>query len=573
MTPSAVGSLADTPLAHGLVYARNRRLTGRLELSAPPLAPGEPERRAVISLVHGRIIAVDTTPVGLCPGGFFGAIVYELGFIDGTMLDVSLLEIAKTKRLHGEVLLDRKAITVAQRDEGLVEQIHRKVHHLFTFPDSATYAFYDVKPEKTATVAVDPVGPVWRGIREYPPSRFVAETIRRVGDNALRATSGGGAQLPPTEMHLLQTLAQQPMTLAEMKVMSSELPAARVELLVYLLVIAKCVEAASGARTHPSTGALPTSMPSGPMQRISTSIPVVSPLPPRVGSPLPGMAASRSPFPAAPGPTRISSTKIPAQRPAGAAASKPPPGTLAALRTPAELGFDGIVARADGIADESLFSILGVAEGASEEAVRAAYMRLAKTWHPDRLVADFDPVRAEVATIFSHMTKAHQTLTDPEARRAYLAEHSAKHASRPREAVMREINHAMTNRHFDFAAARCQELIDIDHDDAEALAIQAWASVRGGEASEDELRSALAKVERAVNTDRTNDGAVYHRGLIHKRLGNGPVAIRDFARALQLNPKNLFAEREIRIFAMRVKKGSGEHKLIAPILEKLGDKK
>src|SRR4051812_45659152 len=124
--PSAVGTLADTPLAHALVYARNRRLSGRLEIKA------DDERRAVISLWCGRITSVDTVPLGMCPGGFFGAVVYELGFIDSATLDATLLEIAKTKRLHGEVLLERKAITSAQREEALVEQVHRKIHHLFS---------------------------------------------------------------------------------------------------------------------------------------------------------------------------------------------------------------------------------------------------------------------------------------------------------------------------------------------------------------------------------------------------------------------------------------------------------
>src|SRR3954451_2688646 len=136
--PSASGMLADTPLAHGLVYARNRRLSGRLELK-------DEARRATISIWCGRITSVATEPLGMCPGGFFGAVVYELGYIDSATLDATLLEIAKTKRLHGEVLLERKAITTAQRDEALVEQVHRKVHHLFSLPETSSYAFFDTK--------------------------------------------------------------------------------------------------------------------------------------------------------------------------------------------------------------------------------------------------------------------------------------------------------------------------------------------------------------------------------------------------------------------------------------------
>jgi hypothetical protein len=60
--------------------------------------------------------------------------------------------------------------------------------------------------------------------------------------------------------------------------------------------------------------------------------------------------------------------------------------------------------------------------------------------------------------------------------------------------------------------------------------------------------------------------------MAHKRLNNVPAAFRDFSRALQLNPKNIDAEREVRIFAMRARKGSGEHKMVLPFLDKIGKK-
>jgi hypothetical protein len=486
-------------------------------------------------------------PRGMCPGGYFGAVVYELGFIDSPTLDSSLLEIAQTKRLHGEVLIDRGAITTAQRDEALVEQVHRKVHHLFTLPGATTYAFYDATaPAGEPPVAVDAVGPVWRGVRDFPPTRFVQETLRRIGDSPLRATSGGSARLPPIERALARAIAARAMTLAEMKG-STELPAARVELLVYLLVIARCVEAVSGTRTHPSTGALPVSMPSGPMHRV--------------------VPADTRPFPSTVPPHRPSGTITMPRIPVA------PAGSLAALKTPAELGIDGIVARAETVDDEDYFQVLGVAEGASAEAVRAAYMRLAKTWHPDRVPADFIPIRGEVAKIFARMSTAQKALCDNDTRRSYVAARKAKTEARLRADVVREIEHALGLRDFDSVVRLCQELLVSDSDDAEALAMQAWAAIRNGEdATEDELRGALAKLERAVNVDRSNDQAVYHRGLVHKRLANLPAAFRDFARALQLNPKHLAAEREVRIFAMRARKGSGEHKLVAPLIEKIGKK-
>jgi curved DNA-binding protein CbpA len=582
MTPSATGTFASTPLAHALVYARNRRLTGHLELTTDA---GEEAR---ITLWRGSITIIQTLPLAMCPSAFFGAVAYELGFIDSKTLDTTLLDVSKTKRLHGEILIERKALTVAQRDEVLVEQIHRKIHHFFSLPASTKYAFFDARVSAAdPPVAVDCVGPVWRGIRDYPPLKFVTETTRRVGDNALRATTGGSARLPPIESALLQSLAARPMTVAEMKA-STELPPARVDLLVYLLVIAKCVEAVSGARTHPSTGSLPTAMPSGPLPAVTGEIrrisdQVIAPRPPSSGSvpavrpPSSGSRTAAQPtsnrlpgssprIPAVPG----SSPRIPAQMGTG---PRPITPTLITLKSPAELGLDGITTRAETIETESYFEVLGVSDGAPGEAVRAAFVRLAKTWHPDRLVADFNPVRGEVAKIFSHMTRAQHTLCDPDARRAYVAARNTTKETRPRGDVLREVMRLLERREFETVMGLCQGLVDSDSDDAEALAIHAWASTRAGEGSEEELRAALSKMDRAVNLDRTNDQAIYYRGLAHKRLGNVPLSFRDFARAIQLNPSNTNAEREVRILAMRVKKGSGEHKLIAPILEKLDVKK
>ncbi|NVL83864.1 hypothetical protein, partial [Escherichia coli] len=85
--------LATRPLVHLLVYARNRRLSGLLELHAPD------GRSGTMSLWRGRIHDTRTVP----PNTYFGAVAYELGHIDTATLDSTLLEIAKTKRLHGEV--------------------------------------------------------------------------------------------------------------------------------------------------------------------------------------------------------------------------------------------------------------------------------------------------------------------------------------------------------------------------------------------------------------------------------------------------------------------------------------
>lgn len=569
--PSATGTLAVTPLAHGLVYARNRRLSGSFELRSPD------DRTGSIRLWRGRIAAVKTTP----PIAYLGAVLYELGLIDTSVLDATLLEIAKTKRLHGEVLVERGAIDAKQLFDGLTEQVCRKVHFLFGFPPESTYAFYDSPPDETEpAVAVDALAAVWRGICDHPPERFVKEVISRVGPSALSMVNESAidrGRLPPEESALCELLIGRPLTIPQLRA-STSLGGARVDLLVYLLVISKCVETVTGARAFPSTGALPVSSPSGrhsigPIsERAPLSGPASAPripVPPSSGS-LPRTTPSGTPrMPSIRTPISIprmqavrsgsgSTPAMPAVRPSKMPVAAPSPPLD---NGPRELPHATIVERAAKVEEENYFDTLGVFEGASIEAVRAAYFRLAKLWHPDRITPDLIPLRAEIGKIFAHMTRAQQTLCDPDARRGYLSSRGSKAAARPREEIVRDIDAALTKRDFQTAEEQSRALVDADPDDAEALALESWAMAWAGEASEEPLKVALVKLDRAVNLDRTCDRAVFYRGIVNKRLGNLPAAFRDFSRAVQLNPKHIDAEREVRIFEMRARKGSGEHAL------------
>jgi curved DNA-binding protein CbpA len=240
--------------------------------------------------------------------------------------------------------------------------------------------------------------------------------------------------------------------------------------------------------------------------------------------------------------------------------------------SPADLGAVGIAHRAATIGNEDPFSALGIPDGSNVEAARAAYFRLSKLWHPDRLPADLAPFRLEVEKVFEHMTRAHRTLTDSDARRDYLAgggsgaaRPSPTAGARPRAEMMREIDQALAKREFHAAQAASRQLASADPEDSEAQALVAWATTFAGEAPEDALRAALPMLDKAVNRDRHCESAHYYRGMVQKRLGNNAAAFRDFTRVVSLNPKHVDAQREIRIYEMRARKGSGEHPVDALI--------
>jgi curved DNA-binding protein CbpA len=163
---------------------------------------------------------------------------------------------------------------------------------------------------------------------------------------------------------------------------------------------------------------------------------------------------------------------------------------------PADLGPDGIAYRAQTIEAEDPFRILGVERGASNEAVRAAFVRLARVWHPDRVPPELHPFRAEVEKIFAYISRAHQTLCDPTARALYEKKSaSAPPPPRERKDVMREIDGALGKREFAFAEVEAKQLAERDADDGEAQAIVAWCSALGGDAPEETLRR--SKTSRA----------------------------------------------------------------------------
>lgn len=242
----------------------------------------------------------------------------------------------------------------------------------------------------------------------------------------------------------------------------------------------------------------------------------------------------------------------------------PPSGQMPAkFLGPVELGSVGIEARAKEVEYDDPFKILQIPDGAPIDAARAAYMRLAKLWHPDRLPTELAQHKPAVTKVFSHINTAHQTLTDPSAREAYLANRSEKKVQRPRKLVLADIDVLLEKRQFIAAEDEARRFLEENDKDADGLALFAAATTRACEAPDGILKAALAKLDEALMYDGSCVRAYFHRGVIYKHLGNGNAAYRDFARACHYDPKHVDAAREVRLAEMRARKGSGERALAA----------
>jgi curved DNA-binding protein CbpA len=532
--PSAQGTLEARPLSHLLVYLRTRRLSGRLVLRAPD------GRGGAIAVWRGQATAARTAP----PIAFFGAVAAEMGLVDRATVETTLREAAERRCLHGEVLIARGKLTAAQRDAVLVEQTCRKIQQMFTFPPPSAFAFYEDAPGTIEPPgAVDPVAPLWRGLRGAALSEgreLLAPFVAGAGLKIVNEGPIARAAFSKDEKEICEALAMRPMTLAQLQATFPSTPPERIDRLVYLLLLTKCAEP-----TSMSTAAMPRANLRRGGSMTEEEIAAVL-----KGSLRPATSTQAPPSPSSPPPPPQAVVR------ASPRISVPPAGPTKPVVGPVDAGATAIRVRADTVEDEDPFVTLGLRDGAPVEEARAAYIRLVKVWHPDRLAAELEPVRAEVGKIFTQMTQAHQTLTDADARRAFLARRDQRAAvlTRPRKDVLRLIDMALGKKDWPFATDEAKKLVARDADDAEAHAVLAWVASSASEGPDSAVRAALPILDRSLNRDTGCVRAHFYRAMIHKRLGNFANAYRDFARVVALDPKHVDATREVRIYEMRMKK-------------------
>lgn len=242
-TPSIAGTLATRSLAELFVHARTRRLTGRLVVRTPD------SRGGMIDVWRGQVIRVRTSP----PMAYLGAVALQLGFADEKAIESARTEATEKKKLHGEVLVERKLLTAAQRDTALTEQAFRKLEVLFLLAPTTSFAFFEEKPSATEPpFTLDSIAPVWRALRDAPETDALRTALAPLGMKALRIVNEAPiarVAFSADEKNLCQSLVDRPMTLSEMQTSFASIPVPRIERLAYLLLLTGSVELvrASGA--------------------------------------------------------------------------------------------------------------------------------------------------------------------------------------------------------------------------------------------------------------------------------------------------------------------------------------
>lgn len=564
--PTTRGALAKTPLAHLLVYTNDRQLTGTLELTPP-------DGRSTVVFASGRPAKARVH----LPVPYLGRVLLELGHITQSQHDETLLELAKTRRLHGKILLDHGYVTPVALLDGLRVQLYRKLDALFDLSPETTfeyYAGYDGLADYGGAeeVAADPYALVWRGIRRQPPWDHVQQTLAHLGTARIRVAKTANIERFELgdERTVLDVLRAKPMSVYEL--LATELvPPKTAQLLVYTLAITKQIGllANEGAPTDDTGNFTPVSDVVPPS---SSSVRAVPPASPSATAAV-GRVALRKTAPSA----VKEEFDVRATGRNDARKSEPPPGApppsprLQRPPTGGELRTDPalaqrrkeIIERAGAIDKESYFQMLGVPEDAGADVIRAAYFQLARLFHPDRLPAELAAVKPACAKVFARLSEAHQTLSDEQKRKQYaqqLAKGGAGTAEEEAqvqavlEATLQFQKAEICFKRGDTAQAESllRRAIELDGTQADYHALLTWlVALTPQSQSPEATAERIAELDRAVALNGKCERAYFYRAMLYKRLGNDAPALRDFRAAFELNPRNLDAQREVRLIEMR----------------------
>jgi curved DNA-binding protein CbpA len=570
---SATGTLGSTPLPNLLVYSLDRRLTGTLVLE------DEQGRKSAIRFDAGAPVKVKLgESVARLP-----EVVVAKRLTDAETAASVDAEAQTQKKLYGQVLVERGVIDAETLGEALDEQVLKRVEWLCTLGASTVYGYYDgvdllSQYGGSGGATVDPLAVIWRALRLLARPETVDATLAKLGARELRLHPQSRAakfRFEAKEQAVVDVLRAKPQSLA--KIIASELlPAPQTKRVVYALVVTRHLDLGAGA------------LPIGVSEH--SLMPPGRSLSPGARSSHPaGRSMSNSAIPAA---TR-SSSGVPAARPPSDPTRATPSAPSAAPRpktssdnpsspknpTPSAPRDEEFVAEiravAGTISEKNHYEVLGVERDVAASVIQAAFFRLAKRWHPDRLGAEFSDVKDLAVRVFARMTEAHQTLSNDSARREYDRLQKGSGADAEQEEVQRVLR-AVTAfqkaevfaKRGNLAEAEKQAAVAVENDPEQAEYVALYADVLS-QNPERQKSNNYADVVKMVNEARKrqqdNMKVRLYRARVLNRSGDVDGAYREYRNIVEQDANNVEAAREVRLFEMRRgRKTTDPRKSLAP---------
>jgi curved DNA-binding protein CbpA len=497
--PTAQGTLGKTPFGHLLLYAHDRHLTGTLAIW--------PEQNAEGGRGQDRLFIQD------------GAVV-------------------------------------AARTLQACSSCYDAVVALFARVDGP-YGFYADQnllgsSEDVLRGTIDTYTALSRGLRAHARESVIDGVLLKIGPRAVRVRKGLPVErldLPSAQRALVEHLQSNKASLDDL-MRHKDVSPHDVRRLLYLLTLIRGIET---AEDHAALGGLTMeTMPPAPEGRAAPSEPTAKAEPveitrPRVSLYAPPSSGARN-APSAPAPN-TGTMSLPAP---------PPPPNLAHQDV---ARWSEIAGTFDKLDELTHYQLLGVAQNASTVEINNAYFSQVKKFHPDRLPAGFGALARCAQILFDRLTEANATLSSPETRVEYNKAVEEGGGTRAAERMMRNVLDStldfqkaevmLKRRDFTQALQHVRSALAKNPDEPDYHALYAWILHLMNPADPAPTDEMLVSLERALKANPNSERAHYYRGVVLKRLKRDREALHHFRKALEINPRNVDAAREVRLAGMR----------------------
>ena len=210
------------------------------------------------------------------------------------------------------------------------------------------------------------------------------------------------------------------------------------------------------------------------------------------------------------------------------------------------------------------FSALGVGRTASPDEVKKAFIEAVKAWHPDRVPLGLEELRPLFAKIFARLELARATVSDPQRRARYIedlakptggAATATDMASAEATLEFRKAEGMLKKHDPVQAEAHLRRAVQMAPGNVEYQVLLVWLQAKPN-STVGRLRELVTDLDRLLDRDPQSERAYFYRAQLKKRLDLVKEAMADFARAADLNPNNVDAVREVRLYKMRQEKAA-----------------
>lgn len=224
-----------------------------------------------------------------------------------------------------------------------------------------------------------------------------------------------------------------------------------------------------------------------------------------------------------------------------------------------------IVAKSRLVENQNYFEMLGVDREVKSADVKTKFFQLAKEWHPDRLPKELAALRPYCEVVFGYMSEAHAALENDEGRKQYvhtLREGGGTPASdhfmqRILDGAMEFERVLVLSRqyHYDEAIDLLERVLAASGEDPDHHAHHAWLLMKKFPEEDAPFERMLGAVNRAIKLSADHEKANLYKAQILQRMGKHKEARLFFKKVAEKNPRNVEAQREMRIASLRAEGG------------------